>query len=61
MVGDSHTDIEAGRNAGTKTCALTSGYGNQEKLLASQPDVTLHMVCELIVHLQHPSTNQAGA
>ena len=56
MVGDTHTDIEAGKNAGTKTCALTSGFGNKDKLLASLPDVTLHMVCELIVHIQH-STN----
>lgn len=53
MVGDSHTDIEAGKNAGTKTCALINGFGNKEKLLASKPDVTLFMVCELIVHIQH--------
>lgn len=52
MVGDSHTDIEAGKNAGTKTCALTNGYGNKEKLMASQADCNLVMVCELIVHLQ---------
>lgn len=56
MVGDSHTDIEAGRNAGTKTCALTGGYGNKEKLATSQPDTTFQMVCELLVHLQHPSS-----
>ncbi len=53
MVGDSHTDIEAGKKAGTKTCALINGFGNKEKLLASEPDVTLFMVCELIVHIQH--------
>lgn len=52
MVGDSHTDIEAGKSAGTKTCALTNGYGNREKLIASQADCNLVMVCELIVHLQ---------
>lgn len=61
MVGDSHTDIEAGKNAGTKTCALVGGFGNKEKLLASQPDATFHMVCELIVHLQHSIDFQAGA
>ena len=56
MVGDSHTDIEAGKNAGTKTCALTNGYGNKEKLAASQPDCAFQMICELFVHLQRKDT-----
>lgn len=52
MVGDSATDIQAGRNAGTKTCAIASGYGNKDKLAASGADYTIHMVCQLLVHLQ---------
>lgn len=52
MVGDTHTDIEAGKNAGTKTCAITTGYGNKDKLIASGADFTIQMVCQLLVHLQ---------
>lgn len=52
MVGDSATDIQAGQNAGTKTCAVSSGYGNKAKLAASGADCTIQMVCQLLVHLQ---------
>lgn len=42
MVGDSYTDIVAGRNAGfAKTCAVLCGYGNQEKLQAEHADFTV--------------------
>ncbi len=57
MVGDSHTDIEAGRNAGTKTCAITGGYGDKGRLAASGADITVQTACELIAHLQQTQPN----
>jgi 2-phosphoglycolate phosphatase len=38
MVGDSPADMEAGKRAGVKTCAVRYGYGNPEKLAAFEPD-----------------------
>lgn len=42
MVGDTFTDIEAGKSAGFgQTCAVLYGYGNREKLLAAGADRTV--------------------
>jgi len=41
MVGDSDTDIEAGKRAGVMTCGVTYGLGNQADLLAAQPDLLI--------------------
>jgi len=38
MVGDSHVDIECGRAAGLKTCAVSYGFRPREELLNYQPD-----------------------
>jgi phosphoglycolate phosphatase len=38
MVGDGHTDVEAGKRAGVVTCGVTYGLGNKEELLAAGPD-----------------------
>jgi HAD superfamily hydrolase (TIGR01509 family) len=38
MVGDSPADMEAGRRAGVKTCAVRYGYGDPVKLAACHPD-----------------------
>jgi phosphoglycolate phosphatase len=38
FVGDSAADMEAGRRAGVKTCAVTYGYGKREDLAAFTPD-----------------------
>ncbi len=38
MVGDSPFDMEAGRRAGVKTCAVRYGYGKQEDLARAEPD-----------------------
>ncbi len=38
LVGDSPTDMRAGRRAGVKTCAVRYGYGDPEELAACQPD-----------------------
>ncbi len=48
MVGDSATDIQAGRALGAKTCAITGGLGNAEKLIAEKADIVLELACELM-------------
>jgi phosphoglycolate phosphatase len=49
MVGDTDTDIIAGRAFGCPTCAVTGGYGDQADLLAQKAD----MVVPLAGDLQH--------
>lgn len=46
MVGDSHTDIETGRNAGIWTVAVTYGFAPQT-LASASPDVTVDHPQEL--------------
>ena len=38
LVGDSPADMEAGRRAGVKTCAVLWGYGRREDMARWQPD-----------------------
>jgi phosphoglycolate phosphatase len=38
MVGDSPADMEAGKRAGVKTCAVRYGYGKPEDLARFAPD-----------------------
>jgi len=38
LIGDSPIDIEAGRQAGVLTCAVTYGFRSRELLLKSKPD-----------------------
>jgi len=38
FVGDSPADMEAGRRAGVKTCAVLYGYGRRDQLARWQPD-----------------------
>jgi len=38
MVGDSPADMEAGKRAGVKTCAVRYGYGKAEALAKFEPD-----------------------
>jgi phosphoglycolate phosphatase len=38
MVGDSTADMEAGRRAGVKTCAVRYGYGKLDALARLEPD-----------------------
>ena len=38
MVGDGLTDLEAGRRAGTRTCAVTYGLGDRATLAEGRPD-----------------------
>ncbi len=47
MVGDSPVDIEAGRRACVKTCAVRYGYGDPDLLAAAQPDYWVSDLREL--------------
>jgi phosphoglycolate phosphatase len=38
MVGDSPADMEAGKRAGVKTCAVRYGYGSPDRLAEFEPD-----------------------
>jgi phosphoglycolate phosphatase len=41
MIGDSENDINAGRGAGTRTCAVTFGFRTAEQLRLTEPDVII--------------------
>ncbi|MBN1639195.1 MAG: HAD-IA family hydrolase [Ignavibacteriales bacterium] len=38
IIGDAEIDVQCGKNAGAKTCAVTYGYRKKEKLLFEKPD-----------------------
>lgn len=48
MVGDSYTDIIAGKAAGMKTCAILYGYGDQEKLKAENADISVSAALDIL-------------
>ena len=48
FVGDSAADMEAGKRAGIRTCAVTWGYGSREDLARWQPDFWIDSPAELI-------------
>ena len=47
FVGDMTIDIETGKNAGVKTCAVTYGFDDKEKLKKSNPDLLIDDILEL--------------
>ena len=47
MVGDGLPDLEAGRRAGLRTCAVTYGLGNPAALVAARPDHVIGSFSEL--------------
>jgi len=47
FVGDSAADMEAGRRAGVKTCAVRYGYGKEEDLARWSPDYWVEDLREL--------------
>ena len=49
FVGDSPTDMEAGRRAGVKTCAVLWGYGRREDMARWEPDYWVEHPSELRV------------
>lgn len=48
MVGDSRHDVEAGRRAGFRTLAVPYGYNHGEPVSASEPDVMVESLGELV-------------
>lgn len=48
LVGDSSADMEAGRLAGVKICAVTYGYGDPGDLAKWQPDYRVSDLRELV-------------
>jgi phosphoglycolate phosphatase len=48
MVGDSAPDMEAGKRAGVKTCAVRYGYGKLEDLARFKPDYWIDDLRELV-------------
>lgn len=51
MVGDSFTDIIAGKAAGMKTCEILYGYGNKEKLKAENADFSANSTYDILKEL----------
>ncbi|MCU1328269.1 MAG: HAD-superfamily hydrolase, subfamily variant 3, partial [Bryobacterales bacterium] len=47
FVGDSAADMEAGRRAGVKICAVTYGYGNRDDMERREPDYWVSDLREL--------------
>lgn len=52
MVGDSFTDIQAGRSAGIHTCGALYGIGNKEKLQAEHADFYVEELGEIFEHIR---------
>jgi len=48
LVGDSAADMQAGRRAGVKTCAVLWGYGQREDLAKWEPDYWIEHPLELL-------------
>jgi phosphoglycolate phosphatase len=47
IVGDTEMDIQCGRNANVKTCAITHGYRTEESILKHKPDYLVKDLNEL--------------
>lgn len=52
MVGDMHSDIDAGRRAGVYTCGVTYGLGKIEDLLEAGPDIIVDHIGKLVEHFR---------
>lgn len=48
MVGDTELDILCGKNANSKTCAVTYGYRTKKALEKQEPDLIIDSITELI-------------
>ncbi|MEK6691084.1 MAG: HAD-IA family hydrolase [Nitrospirota bacterium] len=47
MIGDSPTDIKAGKGAGVLTCGVTYGYRGRDEILSAEPDFLIDDILEL--------------
>ena len=48
VIGDAPYDILMGRNAGTRTCAVTYGNGSREELSAAHPDTMISHFADVL-------------
>jgi phosphoglycolate phosphatase len=48
FVGDSSADMESGRRAGIRTCAVTWGYGEPDEMARWEPNFWIHAPHELL-------------
>jgi len=48
IIGDTELDINCGKDAGAKTCAVTFGYRTRELLLAENPEFIIDSYAELM-------------
>lgn len=48
MIGDSELDVQCGKGAGTKTCAVSYGYRTRDLLQKEQPDYLIDNLKELM-------------
>lgn len=49
FIGDSESDMEAGKRAGVRTCAVEWGYGDSDKMARWSPDYWIAAPAELVV------------
>jgi 2-phosphoglycolate phosphatase len=47
MIGDGGIDVEAGKQAGVLTCAVTYGLGDKEDIIAANPDFVIDALSEI--------------
>jgi phosphoglycolate phosphatase len=47
MIGDSENDVNAGKRAGTLTCAVSYGFRSADEVRAAQPDVLIERFDQL--------------
>jgi phosphoglycolate phosphatase-like HAD superfamily hydrolase len=47
MIGDSEMDIQCGKNAGSKTCAVTYGYRTKADLQKLSPDFLIDNILDV--------------
>lgn len=52
MVGDTPADILAGKAAGTRTCAVTYGFGTEDELRRCQPDYVISQFRDLCTFIE---------
>lgn len=52
MVGDTHTDIEAGKKAGTWTCGASYGFGDKDRLIQAGADFYIADIFELLQYIE---------
>lgn len=61
FVGDSAADMEAGRRAGVKICAVRYGYGNPAELARFEPDYWVADLRELAPQSPIPTSQRPAA